>query len=256
MCTTHSSQRAGFQEFTFLDSFRQLYSSYSSSNTFISTHVFSTPSAQPSLIQPNQLKDDTPTMTQDNLKWIHLLGKSTTLSSLALHHPAKLCEPNPFDGLTHTNSELPGLQGSIWGQETKVNYALSYLKGLALYCFNPHFWILLILYGFQTWTLHWGTETNLALSTPKEKLKLNLEQLHMHENHQAMKYFIKFSSLPHMSGGVTQHSVGKHTMVSPNILKLICFITANQHPHWPMWSCTSNWCPLLGMQSQDFPQNQ
>src|SRR5882724_2653321 len=99
MCTTHSSQRAGFQEFTFLDpsgnSTPVIHLAIPSSVLMSSAH----PSAQPSLIQPNQLKDDTPTMTQDKpevnslAREINNLVKSSTSSS-----KPKLCEPNPFDG--------------------------------------------------------------------------------------------------------------------------------------------------------------
>jgi len=41
----------------------------------------------------------------------------------------------------------------------------------------------------------WNLRIALALLTLREKAEAELEQLRMHENHQAMKYFIKFQQL-------------------------------------------------------------
>ena len=38
-------------------------------------------------------------------------------------------------------------------------------------------------------------ENNFRTFDPKGKAKVELEALRMHENHQAMKYFIKFQQL-------------------------------------------------------------
>jgi len=38
-------------------------------------------------------------------------------------------------------------------------------------------------------------ETNFGTLDPKGEAKAGLKQLHMKENHQAMKYFIKFQQL-------------------------------------------------------------
>ena len=38
-------------------------------------------------------------------------------------------------------------------------------------------------------------ENNFGTFDPEGEAKVELEALHMHENHQAMKYFIKFQQL-------------------------------------------------------------
>ena len=83
-------------------------------------------------------------------------------------------------------------------EENKVNYTLSYLKGLTLDCFEPA----LLDVTDPVWLSDFKLfieelEANFGTFNPKgqAKAKAKLEQLCMHENHQATKYFIKFQQL-------------------------------------------------------------
>jgi len=81
-------------------------------------------------------------------------------------------------------------------EENKVNYALSHLKGIALDCFKP---TLLDLHD-PIWLLDFNLfvmelKNNFGTFDPKSEVEAELEALHMHENHQTMKYFIKFQQL-------------------------------------------------------------
>ena len=73
---------------------------------------------------------------------------------------------------------------------------LSYLKGSALDCFKPG-----LLDPIEpTWCSDFDLfsdklEANLGTFDPIGEAKAELEGLHMQENHQAMKYFIKFMQL-------------------------------------------------------------
>ena len=80
--------------------------------------------------------------------------------------------------------------------EIKVNYALSYVKGTALDCLEP---ALLDCHN-TTWLMNCDLfitelENTFGTFNPKGNAEAELKQLHMHENHQAMKYFIKFLQL-------------------------------------------------------------
>ena len=81
-------------------------------------------------------------------------------------------------------------------EETKVNYTLSYLKGIALDCFEP---TLLDLHN-PVWLSNFGLfiielKNNFRTFNPEGEAEAELEALCMHENHQGMKYFIKFEQL-------------------------------------------------------------
>src|SRR5882724_13704045 len=93
-------------------------------------------------------------------------------------------------------AELQTLNGSLEDEENKVNHTLTYLKGLALDCLEPTLldpidpvW----LSDFKLFIEE--LKTKFGTFNPKGEAKAKLEQLHMHENHQAMKYFIKFQQL-------------------------------------------------------------
>ena len=79
---------------------------------------------------------------------------------------------------------------------TKVNYVLSYLKGLALECFEPG----LLDPTMPAWASDFNIfvaelEANFGTYDPVGEAEAKLEGLHMQENHQATKYFIKFMQL-------------------------------------------------------------
>ena len=78
----------------------------------------------------------------------------------------------------------------------KVNYVLSFLKGTALDCFESA-----ILDPVEpSWLSDFDLfleelETNFGTYDPVGEAEAELEGLHMHESHQATKYFIKFQQL-------------------------------------------------------------
>src|SRR5882724_10677883 len=96
---------------------------------------------------PDLLNDNTLTTMHDEPEANSLARAINNLvkSNTSISRP-KLCEPDPFDG-----SDLHKLQTFILqcklnfqdqkdqfeNEEDKVNYTLSYLKGLALDCFEP-----------------------------------------------------------------------------------------------------------------------
>src|SRR5882724_6390258 len=164
------------------------------------------PSVQHGSMPPDLLNNDTLTTTHDEpdanslSKAINNLIKSNTSTSRPKVH-----KPNPFDG-----SDLCKLQTFIlqcklnfWDQkdqfeneEDKVNYALSYLKRLALDFFEPA----LLGINDPIWLSDFKLfieelKTNFGTFNPEEEAEAEFEQLCMHENHQAMKYFIKFQQL-------------------------------------------------------------
>src|SRR5882724_9025207 len=117
----------------------------------------------------------------------------------------KLWEPGPFNGSNpkklHTfifqcKLNFRDRKDLFSTKEDKVNYALSHLKGIALDCFEP---ILLGLHD-PIWLSDFNLfvmelENNFGSFDPKGEAEAELKALHMHENHQAMKYFIKFQQL-------------------------------------------------------------
>src|SRR5882724_2313819 len=93
-------------------------------------------------------------------------------------------------------AELQTLNGSLEDEENKVNHTLTYLKGIALDCLEPTLldpidpvW----LSDFKLFIEE--LKTKFGTFNPKGKTKAELKQLHMQENHQATKYFIKFQQL-------------------------------------------------------------
>src|SRR5882724_7365649 len=117
----------------------------------------------------------------------------------------KLREPNPFDSSNSQKLRTFILQCKLNFRDhpnqfedntTKVNYILSHLKGSTLDCFEP---ALLDLIE-PLWLSDLGLfieelETNFGTYDPVGKAEAKLEGLHMHESHQAMKYFIKLQQL-------------------------------------------------------------
>ena len=115
----------------------------------------------------------------------------------------KLREPDTFDGsdlkklrtfLLHCNfRDRPDL---FPNGTTKVNYVLSSLKGSALECFKPG----LLDPTAPAWASDFNLfvaelEANFGTYDPIGEAEAELKGLHMQENHQAMKYFIKFMQL-------------------------------------------------------------
>ena len=211
MHTTHNSQRAGYQEeFTLLDpsgpSTPVIHPASWSLAHLSALMSLAHPSAQPGSMQPNPLNDDTLTITHDEpevnsfARAINNLIKSNTLTS-----KPKLHEPNQFNGsgLCKLQTFILQCKLNFWDQkdqfkneENKVNYALSYPKGLVLDCFEPA----LLNVTDPIWLSDFKLfikelETNFGTFNPEGEAKAELKQLCMHENHQATKYFNKLQQL-------------------------------------------------------------
>ena len=117
----------------------------------------------------------------------------------------KIREPDPFDGsdpkklctfLLQCKLNFLDHKYLFQDETTKVNYVLSYLKGSALDCFEPG-----LLDPLEPpWCSDFDLfseelEANFSTFNPIREAKAELEGLHMQENHQATKYFIKFMQL-------------------------------------------------------------
>src|SRR5882724_5918413 len=117
----------------------------------------------------------------------------------------KLREPDPFDGSNSRKLHTFILQCKLNFRDrpemfksdtAKVNYMLSFLKGSALDCFEPALldpnepiWLLDLTLFIKE------LETNFGTYDPIGEAEAKLEALHMHNSHQATKYFIKFQQL-------------------------------------------------------------
>jgi len=173
-------------------------------------HQSAHPSVQPESLQvnldeaPNNTPDTPTTQDEPNAdKFVKAIDKLVQ-SCTSMSKP-KLREPDPFHSsdpkklctfIFQCKLNFRDRKDLFSNEEDKVNYALSQLKGSALNCFEP------ILLG-----LHdpiWLSDFNLFITElknnfrsfdPEGKAEAELEALHMHENHQAMKYFIKFQQL-------------------------------------------------------------
>ena len=153
----------------------------------------STPSAVPAMGNPQ------PINTTMMANTINDLVKSNLPSRV------QIGEPDPFNGSDpkklctfHLQCKLNFQDGKDLFQDetTKVNHVLSYLKGSALDCFKPG-----LLDPIEpTWCSDFNLfseelEANFSTFDPIGEAKAELEGLHMQENHQATKYFIKFMQL-------------------------------------------------------------
>ena len=117
----------------------------------------------------------------------------------------KLREPDTFDGsdpkklrtfLLHCKLNFQDCPDLFPDGITKVNYVLSYLKGSALECFKPG----LLDPTMPAWASDFDLfieelEANFRTYNPVGEAEAELEGLRMQENHQATKYFIKFTQL-------------------------------------------------------------
>ena len=145
-------------------------------------------------------------MTQDEAdskRFIMAIDK--LIQSCTSMSKPKLWEPNPFDSSypKKLHTFIFQCKLNFWdckdlfhNEETKVNYTLSYLKGIALDCFK----LPLMDLHDPVWLSNWGLfvtelENNFGAFDPKGEAKAELKALRMHDNHQATKYFIKFQQL-------------------------------------------------------------
>ena len=160
---------------------------------------------------PNQPHQE-PTLEKAFVKAIDSIVKANMPSKV------KLQEPDPFDSSNSHKLHTFILQCKLnfWDcpdlfkdDSTKVNYILSYLKGSALDCFEPG----LLDPMEPAWLSDFALfiqelEDNFGSYDPVSEAEAELEGLGMQENHQAMKYFIKFMQLTtrvHWGEAALQH---------------------------------------------------
>src|SRR5882724_4852547 len=118
---------------------------------------------------------------------------------------AKLREPDLFDSsdshklctfILQCKLNFRDCKDLFKDDTDKVNYVLSFLKGIALDCFESA-----ILDAIKpAWLSDFDLfleelEANFGTYDPVSKAEAELEGLCMHDSHQAMKYFIKFQQL-------------------------------------------------------------
>ena len=168
-----------------------------SSNPTPSANPSAGPSTAPSAVLPTGNPQPINATTMANA--INDLVKSNLPSRV------KIREPNPFDGsdpkqlrtfLLQCKLNFRDCKDLFQDETTKVNYVLSYLKGSALDCFKPG-----LLDPLEPpWCSDFNLfseelEANFGTFDPVGEAEAELEGLCMQENHQAMKYFIKFMQL-------------------------------------------------------------
>ena len=133
------------------------------------------------------------------IKAIDVIVKSNIPSKV------KLRDPNAFDGsdprklctfLLQCKLNFRDRRYNFQDNSTKVSYVLSFLKGMALECFEPG----LLADDEPAWLSDFRLfiqelESNFGTYDPVGEAEAELEALHMQENHQATKYFIRFTQL-------------------------------------------------------------
>src|SRR6266481_6018569 len=151
----------------------------------------------------NQQQPDEMHLPQSNAEVLASTIDQVVKSNLP--NKVKLWDPDPFDGSDtrklrtfilqcklnfHDHSDL------FQDDTTKVNYMLSYLKGMTLDCFEPT----LLETPEPAWLSDFALfleelEASFGSYDPVGEAEAELEGLCMQENHQATKYFIKFMQL-------------------------------------------------------------
>src|SRR5882724_11623930 len=206
--TTRNSQRAAGLEdlFTFMDP---------SGNSIPGTNTPSHPptpvnmSSQPESTHIETL-DETPdetlgTTNHEAKAFAKAIDKIVKANYGSSKSKPKLWEPDPFDGsdsrklctfILQCKLNFRDRPDQFQDDTTKVNYILSHLKGSALDCFEPTLldpiepiWLSDLNLFIEE------LETNFRTYNPVGEAEAKLEGLHMHESHQATKYFIKFQQL-------------------------------------------------------------
>jgi len=159
MCTTHNSQKAGFQEEFLLLIFRPFYSSYTSASHLQYSCLWHTP--QHNLAWCNPISSQW--YSYHDSRWTKMNSFSraiNTLLNLHLTSKPKLWKPDPFNGSDQHKLWTFILQCKLNFQpkriyskmrRTKVNYSLSYPKGLTLDCFK-HALLDVVKNGFSNLT--------------------------------------------------------------------------------------------------------
>src|SRR5882724_10077342 len=153
----------------------------------------------------NPADDDTPVSNLHEAKataFTEAIGKVLRTNNSS---KPKLREPDPFNGsdscklctfILQCKLNFRDCKELFEDDANKVNDVLSYLKGTALDCFESA-----ILDPIEPpWLSNFNLfleelKANFGTYDPVGEAEAKLEGLHMHESHQAMKYFIEFQQL-------------------------------------------------------------
>jgi len=201
-CLTHNSQQARLLDFTLLDSSENSNPvnqppTHPPTPTNMSTHLGSA--------HHNLPDNDTPASNSHEAEATAFAEAISKVLKTNNSSKPKLQEPDPFNGSNSHKLCTFILQCKLNFQDhkdifeddtDKVNYVLAFLKGTALDCFEPT--ILdsvkpLWLSDFDLFVKE--LEANFRTYDPVGEAEAELKGLCIHENHQAMKYFIKFQQL-------------------------------------------------------------
>ena len=133
------------------------------------------------------------------IKAIDAIIKSNILSKVKLRNPDAFDRSNPRKlqtFLLQCKLNFCNRQDHFQDDSVKVSYVLSFLKGTVLECFEPR----LLADNEPAWLSNFGLfvqelESNFGTYNPVGEAEAELEALRMQENHQATKYFIKFTQL-------------------------------------------------------------
>jgi hypothetical protein len=158
---------------------------------------------------PDEERPETPDEDVPNL------ANAITLLAQTLRHPrdapqtipSKVREPDQFDGQDSRKLRAFLVQLAINFQDrpmvfrddrTKVNYALSYLKGTALEWFEPGLFRSGLLE--PPWLSSWVSfvhelQTNFGPHDPTGDAEAELERLHMKDNQRITRYMVDFNRI-------------------------------------------------------------
>jgi len=154
--------------------------------------------------QPNPPKT-TPFVPQPSEDAAVMIKAIDAIIKMNIPAKVKLREPDPFDGsdprklrtfLLQCKLNFRDRKDHFQDDLVKVSYVLSFLKGMALECFEPG-----LLEDIEpAWLSNFALfvqelESNFGTYNPVGEAESELEALHMQESHQATKYFIKFTQL-------------------------------------------------------------
>ena len=140
---------------------------------------------------PDDTPDETPPVAPEDTDVVRFISAiDQVIQARPSTAKPKLREPDPFNGsnpkklrtfIFQCKLNFQDHKDLFHNEETKVNYALSYLKGIALDCFKP---TLLDLHD-PIWLLNFSLfimelENNFKTFDPEGEAKAELKALHMH----------------------------------------------------------------------------
>jgi len=216
--TTQNSQHVGFKELFHTSQSSPNLQSVSSQSTPENMSAvppnfnhnqfhYQAPSHQSTSHHPQHTPTPSPSHTSalrppDEARLLAQVVDAIMKSNVPKTHP---CEPNLFDGSNShkLHTFIVQCRLNFWEHPdlfqdgtSKVNYMLSSLEGSTLECFKPTLldpieppWISDFNLFLEELHMNFGVYDSIR------EAKAEIEDLHMQENHQAKKYFIKFTQL-------------------------------------------------------------